>query len=299
MMRSRFLLVVFALVLAGCDEDVYPFLETDRYFSVYGYLDTDAEVQYLRVVQHRRTVDPPPPGPLDATVTTEDIATGAVTVWRDSLVTFRDGTQGNVFYARFPVLAGHAYRLTVTDGAGNSSAATTVVPAEHDARVNTVMTGGVGSRFVLQEVRWDDVTFPPVRVQTWYRFADFAQKDALFFDVPVTYPESELGAAVRNEEGSPAWQVTIDYHRDADRIREILGTTVLPALYNVGMKISVTSADWRPPGGAFDPEVLIQPGTFSNVENGFGFFGSVAHFDAEWTLAPNVIRMIGYGMPDS
>ena len=120
-----------------------------------------------------------------------------------------------------------------------------------------------------------------------------------FQDVPINYLANEMGTPVLASRDTVAWTVTLNYARDADRVRNTLGTEVLPTLYNVGLKITVASDDWRPPGGVFDPDVLIQPGTFSNVGVGFGFFGAVAHFDAEWTLTRNIVQLIGYGYPDS
>jgi hypothetical protein len=51
---------------------------------------------------------------------------------------------------------------------------------------------------------------------------------------------------------------------------------------------------WRPPGGVFDPRVLIQPGSFDNVENGFGLVvGGYSHADV-WTLLPEVVSKTGF-----
>ena len=45
------LLLIFGLIFwAGCEEDVNPFVEEDRYFSVYGYLDTASNEQLVRVI---------------------------------------------------------------------------------------------------------------------------------------------------------------------------------------------------------------------------------------------------------
>jgi hypothetical protein len=38
--------------------------------------------------------------------------------------------------------------------------------------------------------------------------------------------------------------------------------------------IFIGDASWVPPGDEFDEDVLVQPDLFSNVENGFGFFGA-------------------------
>ena len=40
--------------------------------------------------------------------------------------------------------------------------------------------------------------------------------------------------------------------------------------------------------------MLVQPGTFSNVENGFGFVGSVGRFSVEWLVADTTARTLRY-----
>jgi hypothetical protein len=69
------------------------------------------------------------------------------------------------------------------------------------------------------------------------------------------------------------------------------------ALMGIGMEITSLDDDFVPPGGVFDPEILVQPGTFSNVTNGFGYIGSVARFRAEWTLSDESLRALRYQTP--
>ena len=46
-------LLVSVLFVMGCEESVNPFVEEDRYFTVFGYLDTAAEEQFVRVIPLR------------------------------------------------------------------------------------------------------------------------------------------------------------------------------------------------------------------------------------------------------
>ncbi len=277
-------------LFSACSETVDPFIDAGRYFSLYGYLDTDRDTQYVRVIPLRRRVDLPPPGPLDATVVTTDLVTGEQRAWRDSLVTFSDGTTGNVFFGVFRPHFGHRYRIEVRDEAGNTASAETTVPDAREATIGPVYTGTT-LQSVSQDVLWPDVDFVPARVQAWYRFAPDTT-GGVFRDVVVNYNDVELG---RQEGGD--WRITTFLLRDVEKVLETLGQASPPPLYNVGMKVSVTSDDWRPPGGKFDFEVLIQPGTFSNVEGGFGFFGSVAQLNAEWTLPRDAYTRLGYPHP--
>lgn len=286
------LLVAAGLLSAGCEEGVNPFTNTDRYFSVYGYLDPAADTQFVRVVPLRQRIEVPAPGPLDVQVTVEDLETGTTYPLRDSLVTFADGSYGHVFYALFEPIHDHAYRLTVRRPDGPTTTAETTVPPFAYAEVGAPVAQGGAT---TQRIRWYGIDYVPHRVEAWYRLGGSGPREP-FQDIPVVYPPGRLGGVQGD-----AWEVLVFLEADRDSIFEMLGfssgTDFPYPLYNVGMRITEPDAAWRPPGGVWDPEVLAQPGVFSNVENGFGFFGAVSEPTVEWTLSPEITRRIGFPYP--
>lgn len=60
------------------------------------------------------------------------------------------------------------------------------------------------------------------------------------------------------------------------------------------LRFIAASADWLPPEGDFDPEVLVQPGTLSNVTNGFGFIGAGYRMQRNWLPADSVVSAAGF-----
>ena len=66
------------------------------------------------------------------------------------------------------------------------------------------------------------------------------------------------------------------------------------SLAGLGLRITLLDEAFVPPGGAFDPDVLSQPGTLSNVENGFGFVGSIGRCSVEWLLADTSAKALRY-----
>ena len=70
--------------------------------------------------------------------------------------------------------------------------------------------------------------------------------------------------------------------------------THLIGLGRVEFRFLVADDSWNPPGGDFDFEVLSQPGAFSNVENGFGFFGAGYTASTEWFPSDVVRTELGY-----
>ena len=56
----------------------------------------------------------------------------------------------------------------------------------------------------------------------------------------------------------------------------------LPRFFALVLQVSVLDANWDPPQGVFDPEILAQPGVLSNVKNGFGTWGGVGLYHYVW-----------------
>lgn len=100
--------------------------------------------------------------------------------------------------------------------------------------------------------------------------------DAAALDEVVVQGEVPAGlAAVTAGE-----RVEIPLNNDRQEMREMLEefgrwqVTYGIVIERIMLRTVATDPDWRPPGGAFDPEVLIDPNAMTNVENGFGFVGS-------------------------
>ncbi len=284
---GRLMLCLVLLVGAGCEVSVDPFIESGRPFTVYGYLDTATDVQVIRVIPLRQRLDEAA-DTLDARLTITALEQGVQYAGRDSLVHFRDGSTGHVFLVPFRPIPGWTYRLEVTRSDGNASVAETTVPLATQAHVGSP----VGSQRIVQEVRWEDIDFPPFRVEVWYRFMNARPFDP-FLEAVVTYPD------VGRQDGD-TWVVQVTPSQDRDDVLEALGVSEDAALVLLGMGMRLTMSDeqWRPPGGVFDPELLVQPGIFSNVENGFGFFGSVNQYVVEWVLDREVVERLGYQYPE-
>lgn len=286
-------LAIGLLALSGCEEDIDPFIEGDVYFSMYGALDTAVDTQFVRVIPITQMVSDGDTRVSGAVVRSVRLADGNVVTWRDSTVTFADGTIGTVFYAPLRVYPGFSYRIEVERADGAMTSAQTNVPAPETA----VQVGAPSGRS-RQIVRWPGVEEEPFRVEVWYRFLN-ADPRRPFSDVVITYNERnqrEVGDPVRNGDG---WEVEVQLGGDFDLVRDQLSfrTEDPPTLLAVGMRLAQRDDQWVPPGGAFSTEVLVQPGLFSNVENGFGFIGSINNAAVEWTLPQSVVQTLGYAFP--
>jgi hypothetical protein len=289
MMTGRVLLPGLALLgcLLGCDEEVNPFIEEDRYFTLYGYLDTAADTQFVRVIALRRSLVEEPFGPLDARVTLVPLPDGPSVTLRDSLVQFADGRYGHVFYAPLRVFPGWTYRLDVERADGARATAETTVPVAPGATIGTpsFFAGGF-----TQSVQWTRIDTAPYRLEVWYRFQGEAPHQP-FREASVAYGEEHLGR-LRND----LWEVEVRLSEDRDEVARQLGGVAFPLL-GVGMRLTMPDDAWRPPTGVFDPDLLVQPGVFTNVTGGFGFLGAVNQYTVEWVLDATTVRALGYGVP--
>ncbi|MEP0548063.1 MAG: hypothetical protein ABJF88_14100 [Rhodothermales bacterium] len=258
-LRALIVLLLATMALAACDEAVEPTLGEERPFTLLGQLDAEADTQAVRVVPIAPTIDTLDPDAIDAAVTSTTLQSGEVRVWRDSLVQYADGSQGHVFFAPFRAGYEEAYRLDVTRSDGEAATVTVTVPPLTD--VDSLAREGAFSdpRYV-------------VGVQDAPRLSGVQARYEFVGDVPrfQVVRHSELVERVPG-----GWRVAIPFVADVQRLiaASELGEV---GLRSFEVSVFVSNEEWNvdAAGGAFDPEVLVQPGTLSNVENGFGFFGA-------------------------
>ncbi|NBW92996.1 MAG: DUF4249 family protein [Bacteroidetes bacterium] len=174
MMRPRLqsLPLLLALLVAvtfwsGCDDQVNPFVEEDRYFTMFGYLDTASDQQFVRIIPLRTDFAALEAGQIDATVTTLEVETGRVIAWQDSVVTYPDGSTGHVFHAPFRPVPGWTYTLSAVREDGKRAEASTTIPLVTGVELDDPT---ISVAAVFQKIRWTDIDFPPFRVEVWYRF---------------------------------------------------------------------------------------------------------------------------------
>ncbi|MDX1747340.1 MAG: hypothetical protein R3324_15495, partial [Halobacteriales archaeon] len=263
----------------------------------WGTLDMNRDTQFVRVIPIRETLAPADPNaPLNATVVSTDLDSGRQFTWRDSVITFPDGRTGHVFYAPFRTRPGHTYRIEISSAAlALVTRVETTAPALPEAEVlpeevTSVTTPGGADVRGSQEIVWRGIDDRPFQIEQWYRFLDLADQQA-FLDVQIPF---ELNSGTGDRANS--WMVRLNLAGDQVFLSDSLNALDTGGLLlaGLGQAIVVLDEAFVPPGGVFDPEILAQPGTLSNVENGFGFVGSIGRFSVEWTLSDEAARTLGY-----
>lgn len=289
-MRHVFLFLFMASLLqAGCETTFEPFDESDRYYSIYGYLDPDADTQFVRVIPLRDTILAGS-GRIDATVMLTDAASGQAYAWQDSVfrfLTFRDAT-GNVFWSTVKPVSGRTYRFSVQRADGAASRVTVTVP--RPPPVPTVEETSEFSASVRRRVRWPEA-FNAAAVEMVYHVRDTVTGERQTVVVPYTDAFQKLDGVS---------EVVIDLTQDYAEVYQVFdfppGTTAgRIALRGLEVRVVKASDDWSFVSSDIDVETLALPTAFSNVEHGFGFLGAVVRASYPWKLSPpDAVKDAGY-----
>ena len=296
--RARILRTVVLLAavtsVAACEEDITDGLSTERPFTVYGYVNPTADTQYVRVFPITQTnLDLEAPEPIDAAVTFRNLASGDAFAARDSIVQFFSGRYGHVFWSPFrPEFEGQ-YAIEVRRSDGATSTATTQVPSElQTAR------GEPYTRFSLEKQGF--VPYLPLDLTGQHmrllRLTARYEVELLNVGRQVI----ELPYLAEASTTAQGWHVEFDMQEDFDRIfealrelRERYGEETVDFV-RLEVLPEVVNPEWNPPGGIFDRDLLVEPGSFDNVENGFGFFGSAYQPVIRYPVEPCLRLIVGY-----
>ena len=289
------LLACLTVLLSGCDETITPIVGEERPFTLWGFLDANADTQRVRVFTIEERLGLDRAGPIDAVVTSVDLDTGERRQWTDQEVTFSDGSVGHVFWSPFRAEFEHRYRLEVARSDGAVSSVEVTIPPSVEVELigateRTIFPAfirGTPPNLIRIEVEYDAATLPPLNPWPPGSPTPLAHR----YSVAVSYD----GKQEPTEDG---WMIEINMREDFAVVQDEFERNCLPrdliALRRIDFRFLAANEEWTPPGGSFDLDLLIEPGTFSNVENGFGFFGGGYTVSTRWFPNLDVLASIGF-----
>lgn len=283
--------VVMGALVAACDPteiDPFgfdPFDAGNQRFSIYGFLEEGTSTQALRIVPLRRRFDPPgsaEEAEIDALVYTKRTGSSDSLIWSQQVVQFSDGSYGTVFSGAFQPQAGETYELIVRRSDGAVATATTTLPL--DLQADVVAPTFSSSTDIVQSVYWP-ADGPISHVTVTYRAGVPPRPDPYRFDYgrPVMAPDGR-------------WRVDVQLSRDAASLRDSLDyrPNELVELAEIIMLVEVLSSDWMLPNDTLSIDDLADPGRFSNIEGGYGFFGAIGYSHTNWNVPEQDGRMAGF-----
>lgn len=280
-------LALFAAVaLTSCEENVVAVRQTDRPYTLYGVLNPLADTQFVRVFPLEGRLSFGVPDPLGAEFVMVDVATGVRHVGQYTQLETIEGDVGHFFSWPLRVGWGQTYRLAISGPDGRASSAEVTVPdratlvlEEPDTltssvRLPAIIRGDPPHLYNSEvEVAVKYVTgFDPVG-NPFYRYVTYH----LPYERPVYVSDGNRRFIFDLDE--MYYAVAPEVQRDLSFVSS-RGITLLMVQFST----LVASEDWDPPGGVFDPNLLIEPGVMTNVENGFGFIGAGYLLSSSWTL---------------
>ena len=287
-------LLVAALGVAGCEEDVVTVLGTGYPFSLYGVISPQLDSQWVRVYPIEERLEPERRERLDAAFVSRDMETGEEHRWRDSVIIDAFGQLAHVFWAPFQAAYDRTYHLRVTRSDGAETSVTVAVPPESEIEIQDADLRPISVVIpVLIRGEVERVLQVEVEYSVGYRPAGNANPES--DGVIINYPDQPY----RTSEG---WIIPVNLDRDFDAVRDSLQRRIeRPVDRDFGivlnlltLRLIVANEEWNPPGGVFDRDVLVQPGTLSNVTNGFGFVGAGYRHEVDWIPPRTVAEAAGF-----
>ncbi len=267
--------VLAAVVLAGCEVGVVPVTGTDEPFSLYGSLTPQADTQWVRVFPIEDRLQRSTDEPIDALLTSQVLEAGTEHAWTDSVSVDTGGLYSHLYWSAFTAEHGATYRVVATRSDGARSMATVQVPSL--ARLVMPPRAAAAPRVMRALVAGEVPRL--IRIEVTYRY-----RYRTAFGVDVGYTTVSYENKERRVEGG--WYIDVMPSEDLREVQVQLqmgqNETVSLRLTQLVLRLIVANEEWSPPGGEFDPDILVQPGTLSNVENGFGFIGAGYRLSATW-----------------
>jgi hypothetical protein len=123
MIVNRILLISFLLIVVSCDNNLEPLSDDGTIHSVYGYIDIDADTNFIRINELKKPLLEGDTKPFDGVVTLEHLESGSSEILSDSLIVFDEVAASN-FLTMLPVIPENTYRLTVVNSGGESTSVT-------------------------------------------------------------------------------------------------------------------------------------------------------------------------------
>ena len=279
------------MLTTGCEDSVSPSVGEERPFTVFGYLDPSTSTQLIRVIPIAENITEIDLVDVDAEVRTIHEETGTVTVWRQMPVQFSDSSDGIVYSATFTPEYENTYWLEVESSTGDLVTAQTTVPREVNISLLTTSTLFRPGIFIEGDL--------PNLVQAGILYEAIALQPAISAQSDIVLPVlvSYRGEQDRSDGG---WEIRANLRNDFEDVRQTMDgaclTTPFITIRSAEFRAFVGDEVWVPPGDAleFDEQVLVQPGTFSNIDNGLGYFGSGYNVRFSLRLASSTLTQIGY-----
>jgi len=255
--RSIFTSLAVACLLGistlGCEEDVIPVMETDMPFTLFGLITPDLDTQWVRVFPIENRLIRATPEPIDALITSENLNTGEIREWQDSLLHEDDGKYSHVFWSAYRAKFSNSYLIHAVRSDGLTSQVEVTVPPEAEISIEDPYEAG----FIWQTIIVQGDVPQLLKVEVVYEilFEQIVDIPTIGLDTILT--RTKITFPIDNSSYSKGddWEITINLMKD----REILNSLIPEHFYrptpqeiylwDIEIRMIAASEAWDPPGG--------------------------------------------------
>lgn len=287
------LVLLGLLFTSSCSEDVNPFIGTELPYTIWGTVNPEADTQAVRVFLIDDILQLVSPDPLDAQVSIINVDANNRFVLQDSVIQLNNGDYRHIFWAAFDVNHNETYRVEVERSDGQlSKSANITVPGPISTEIIPANTNATSELIQSLVINGDPPSLP--RIDVTYQTFSVNGNLVTLAENPVTISYANAPTLTQGE-----LVLDLDLRKDFEIVREDFDAKSLPGficLESIDVDLHVGNAEWRSPTGEFDPNFLVEPGSLTNIENGFGFFG--AGFVESRTIIPPSILQVRAGFFD-
>jgi len=284
--RVLALVLLILGVASGCVDSFEPFKASDNlHFSIFGYLNADADTQWIRVTPIRQSVFTTP-DKLDATVTLENMGTGVTIELNDSVFRFQTALEGGSaswahnYWTDAPIEYGATYLLSVVAANGETTTAVVPVPDElGDVVILTRATNPHFSGLVLQHFLRVQNEYTPMALVIHY-VSDRAPAlhAGTFTDCPFDPGAPRVYSIRQTKLPTTTIGDTIEMEISKTLQSTLLATDTFPAYCVVARRevmIASPGFVW-PTGSQYSPSAPALGNLPSTLDGGVGFVGGLA-----------------------
>lgn len=303
---TALLLILF--LVSACRDSFEPHQENDRYlFSIYGYLDSSTDTQWVRITPIRDILifDD---NPVNADVTLQDLETDMTIVLNDSLFSYALGARAHNYWTNEPLTPGRTYRLEVRQNqrgseAGNGSNEGGVSGGNGvsgEGAENPIESGISSATVTLPPDFPPPIVFRPDAPEDRERATE---PDEIYINGVKFLADVRMLYLVRNEENGRELVLTLPFmdrvvpgqnpdsfyleiepeefiERPEAIVQEMnsrfgsMGEEVEFSVLHHQLFVAAAGPEW-PDFGLLDEQVQALPDGVSNVENGVGYLAGI------------------------
>ncbi|MFT5141621.1 MAG: hypothetical protein ACI84D_000227 [Thalassolituus oleivorans] len=241
-------------------------------FSVYGYLDTAADTQFVRLESVRQTGVGARPSLEDVIVRSTD-GSGEWRLWEHRAITLDDGARGDLFFGVFRPEANQHYQVEAEASNGDVTRATVSTPPIPEIVPGPPLGNAIS---LTQHIEVSGLTLDPLRLTLLYavREPDASQAEQVIVDYGT--------GGIRIPQG---WAFDVFLTRDHSAVLVGLGRNAADrdvALESIGVRTDILSPEWA------------HPRTSDNITSGRGFFGAIGRYELYWVLETDAVLTMGF-----